>query len=67
VVAGDPLSPALLYDLGGYPVEPGDSLSLLSLAGPVPWMALAVVCAVAGLRLARTRNAWLAASMPGPV
>lgn len=62
-IAGVLLAPALLYDLSGYPTEAGDSLSLLSLAGRLPWMALAVVCTVAAVRFARTRYAWLAASL----
>ena len=56
------LAPALLYDLSNYPAEAGESLSLLSLAGPVPWAVVAVVLAVAALRLARTRYAWVVAS-----
>jgi hypothetical protein len=53
-------APALLYDLRGYPSEPGESLSLLSLAGPVPWLILVAASATATLFLARTRFAWVA-------
>lgn len=56
------LAPALLYDLANYPAEAGDSLSLLSNAGPVPWAVVAVILAVAAFLLARTRFAWAAAS-----
>lgn len=57
------LAPGLLYDLSGYPADPGQSLSLFSLAGPVPWAALAIVCAAVAVRLARGRHAWAAASV----
>lgn len=57
------LAPALVQDLRGYPADPGDSLSLLSLAGPIPWAALALVCAVIALVAARGRHAWAAASV----
>ena len=57
------LAPALLYDLSSYPTEPGTSFSLLSLAGPVPWAAVAAVCVVGAVALARTRHAWGAASV----
>jgi hypothetical protein len=57
------LAPALLYDLGRYPADPGESLSLLSMAGPVPWAALAVVCVSVAVGLARGRHAWAAASV----
>lgn len=56
-------APALLYDLRSYPTDPGVSLSLLSLAGPVPWAALAVLALVVAFALARTRAAWAAASL----
>jgi hypothetical protein len=56
------LAPALLYDLSGYPADPGASLSLLSLAGPIPWAVLAVVGGAVAVGLARGRFAWLAAS-----
>ena len=56
-------APALLYDLTNYPSEAGESLSLLSLAGPIPWLALVVVCAGAAVVLARSRFAWLSASV----
>jgi hypothetical protein len=57
------LAPALLQDLRGYPADPGDSLSLLSFAGPVPWAVLALICAGVALALARGRHAWAAASV----
>jgi hypothetical protein len=62
-VAGLLWAPALLYDLSGYPAEAGDSLSLLSIAGPIPWAALAIICAGGTVWLARGRYAWAAASV----
>jgi len=62
-VAGALFAPALLYDLRGYPTETGDSLSLLSIAGPIPWMAVAAAASVAAFLLARARLAWGAASV----
>ena len=56
------LAPALLYDLGGFPADAGESLSLLSMAGVVPWVLLAAACAAAAIGLARRRYAWAAAS-----
>jgi len=64
VVVGTILfAPALLYDLSGYPTDPGESFSLLSLAGPVPWAAVAALCVLAAFTLAQTRHAWAAASV----
>ena len=57
------LAPALLYDLSGYPTDPGESLSLFSFAGPIPWAAVAVVCAAIAVGLARGRHAWATASV----
>lgn len=57
------VAPALLYDLSGYPTDPGESFSLLSLAGPVPWAAAAALCVLGAMALARTRWAWGAASV----
>lgn len=57
------LAPALLQDLRGYPTDPGESLSLLSLAGPIPWAALALLCAAVAVVAARGRHAWAAASV----
>lgn len=57
------MAPALLYDLSGYPADPGDSLSLLLIAGPIPWLALAVGAGLAAFLLARARSAWSAASV----
>jgi hypothetical protein len=63
VVGGALLAPALFYGLSGYPVDPGESLSLLSLAGPIPWVVLAVVGIAVAVGLARRRYAWAAASV----
>ena len=57
------LAPALLHDLSAYPADPGESLSLLSLAGPIPWLTLAVICAGVAAFAARGRYAWAAASV----
>ena len=57
------VAPALLYDLTGYPTDPGESFSLLSLAGVVPWGIVAALCVLGALALARTRWAWGAASV----
>ena len=57
------LAPALLYDLRAYPSDPGASLSLLSVAGPIPWVVVAVVCAGLAIRLAAGRFSWAAASV----
>ena len=54
---------ALLYDLSNYPTDPGDSFSLLSLSGPIPWAAAAAVWVVVAVAMARTRVAWGAASV----
>lgn len=56
-------APALLYDLSNYPADPGDSFSLLSLSGPIPWAAVAAVWVVVAVAMARTRVAWGAASV----
>jgi hypothetical protein len=63
VVGAALMAPALLYDLGGYPADPGNSLSLLSIAGPVPWVALALLCGAVAIGLARRRLSWGAASV----
>lgn len=62
-VAGILFAPALLYDLSGYPTDPGESFSLLSLAGPVPWAAVAAAAVLGAFAMARTRLAWGAASV----
>ena len=62
-VTGALLAPALLYDLSAYPTDPGESFSLLSLVGPVPWAAVAALCVLGAFALARTRHAWGAASV----
>ena len=56
-------APTLLYDLRDYPTGAGDSLSLLSLAGPIPFVVAAAIAVAAAVGLARTRFAWLAASV----
>lgn len=62
-IAAALLAPALLYDLSGYPTDPGDSFSLLSLTGPAPWAAAAAAWAVIAFAMARTPMAWGAASV----
>jgi hypothetical protein len=62
-VAAVLFAPALLYDLSNYPTDPGDSFSLLSLGGPIPWAAAAAVWAAVAVAMARTRMAWGAASV----
>jgi hypothetical protein len=57
------VAPVLLYDLSEYPTDPGGSLSMLSIAGPVPFIALGALGAVAAFALANTRFAWGAASV----
>jgi hypothetical protein len=57
------IAPAALYDLSKYPTPAEGSLSLLSIAGPVPFFALAGVAVAASFRLARMRFAWGAASV----
>jgi len=56
-------APALLYDLHAYPAQPGDSLSLLSTLGPVPWAAFAGLAVLAAFGLARSRYGWAAGSL----
>lgn len=63
VVSGALLAPALFYGLSGYPVDVGESLSLLSLAGPIQWVVLAVAGTAVVVGLARRRYAWAAASV----
>lgn len=63
LVAAVLLAPALLQDLRGYPGDPGDSLSLLSIAGPIPWAVLALICAGVAVVRAPGRHAWAAASV----
>ncbi|MEO7869517.1 MAG: glycosyltransferase 87 family protein [Candidatus Limnocylindria bacterium] len=63
VVGAAFIAPTLLYDLVNYPADPGESLALLSIAGPVPWAAVAIACAAVAVRLARGRRAWGAASV----
>lgn len=62
-VAAVLFAPALLYDVRGYPSDPGYSLSMLSIAGPVAWAALAAVAIVVAIGLARSRAGWGAASV----
>lgn len=63
LVAAALVAPALLYNLADYPIDPGKGLSLLSIAGVVPWALVAVACVVSALALARGRFAWLAAAV----
>jgi hypothetical protein len=57
------LAPALAYDLSDYPADPGQSLSLLSNIGILPWVSVAVLAVVVAVLVARTRYRWLAASI----
>jgi Glycosyltransferase family 87 len=57
------VAPVLLYDLSGYPTDASGSFSLWSVAGPAPFIALAALASVAAFGLARTRLAWVAASV----
>jgi hypothetical protein len=57
------VAPAVLYDLTTYPADAGESLSLLSIAGPVPFAVFAFAASVGAVALARTRFAWAAASL----
>jgi hypothetical protein len=54
--------PAAFLSLGSYPAEAGESLSLLSIVGPIPWLVAAAVVTGVAFRLAKTRYAWAAAS-----
>jgi hypothetical protein len=56
-------APALLYDLRAYPTEAGESLSLLSIAGAAPWIAVIGICAMVAVAAARSQFAWLGASV----
>ena len=59
-VAGALWAPALLYDLRGYPTDPGQAASLIAV--PMLW-AVAVGAGIGmTLRVARTRFGWLAAA-----
>ena len=55
--------PMLLFDLSNYRTDAGASISVLALAGPVPWLLFVTVAAAATLSLARTKWAWLAAAV----
>ena len=57
------VAPVLLYDLSEYPTDAGGSLSLLSIAGPAPFIAVAALGGVAAFALAGTRFGWGAASV----
>lgn len=57
------VAPVLLYDLSAYPTDPGGSLSMLSIAGPVPFAILGALGMLTAFVLARTRFAWGAASV----
>jgi hypothetical protein len=56
-------APVLLYDLSRYPTDPGESFSLLSVLGPIPWIIAAGVCAASVFVVSRTRYAWVAGSV----
>lgn len=56
-------APALLYNIRDYPTDPGQSLSLFSLLGPIPWLVVAVLAAGAALLLARGVFGWSSASV----
>jgi hypothetical protein len=60
LVAAALWAPALLYDLAAYPTEAGTSLSMLSLAGPIPWLILAGVGATLAVLAARSRYSGVA-------
>ena len=62
-VSGLLFAPALLYDLSHYPVDPGESFSLLSLAGPLPWALVAGGAALGTLLLSATRFGWSSAAV----
>jgi hypothetical protein len=62
-VAAVLLAPALLYDLSAYPVEAGESLSLLSNFGLVPFLVAAGIAIIAALALARGPYAWIASAV----
>lgn len=55
-------APALFYDLSHYPADLGRSFSLLSIAGPAPWVLAALVFAGLAITLARGRKRWVAAT-----
>jgi hypothetical protein len=63
LVAAALWAPALQYDLEAYPSDVGPSLSLLSIAGLVPWLTLAMAALAVAIRFARTRYAGLAAAV----
>lgn len=62
-VAGVLVVPTLAYDLTNYPVTNAGSFSLLTVGGPILWMAGAALAAAAVLWLARSQFAWPAASL----
>ncbi|HEX6139637.1 MAG TPA: hypothetical protein VF013_04135 [Candidatus Limnocylindria bacterium] len=55
------VAPMLLFDLSHYRTEAGASMSLLALAGPLPWIAAVCVAGAVTVLVARTRWAWPAA------
>jgi hypothetical protein len=57
------LAPALLYDLSSYPTDAGESLSLLSNLGVVPYAAVAVAAVGAAWWLGAGRYRWVAAGV----
>jgi hypothetical protein len=55
--------PMLFFDLSNYRTDAGASISVLALAGPLPWLLVVALAAAVTLALARTRWAWLAAGV----
>ena len=56
------MAPILLYNLSDYPTDVGDSLSLLSLYGVIPWAVGAFAAGIVAWLLASGRFAWPATS-----
>jgi hypothetical protein len=54
------LAPLPLFDLSHYPTTSGSSLSILSLGGPIVWIAALVSLGVVTIVVARSRWGWLA-------
>jgi hypothetical protein len=56
-------APILAYDLVNYPITEAGSFSLLSMGGPMFWLAGAALATAAVLLLGRSHFAWCAASV----
>lgn len=54
--------PTFAYDLRGYPISPGDSLSIASNIGMVPFIAVAIASITIAALLSTGRYRWLATS-----